>query len=272
MPIHPGATVHPTAIIDVTARLGDGVRIGPYVCIEGPAEVGFGCVLEAHSVLTGRVRLAKGVRISHGAVVGGWPQDFAFDPATASGVEIGEGTQIREHCTIHRGTVPGSVTSVGARCLLMAGAHLGHNVAVGDQAIIANGALLGGYVEVGDRVFIGGGSVFHQHMRIGRGAMIQGDGAFSKDIPPFTLAAEHNFVWGLNVVGLRRQGIAPAERAEIKAAFKLLYRSGHNVAQALRASRGRGWGEAATEFWRFVATTSQRGLCGLGRSRRHEEE
>ncbi len=266
------AFVHPTAVIDPAARLGEGVRVGAYAVIEGPAEVGAGSVLEAHSVLTGRVKLGARVRVGHGAVVGGWPQDFAFDPATDSGVEVGDGSQIREHCTIHRGTKPGSVTHLGARCLLMANAHLGHNARVGDGVVIANGSMLGGYVELGDRVFVGGGSVFHQFVRVGRGAMIQGLSAFSKDVPPFTLGAERNNVWGLNVVGLRRGGFAAAERAEIKEAFRLLYGAGLNVSQALAAARERTWGAAAAEFWAFVEGARKRGVCGLGRTVGREQD
>ncbi len=267
-----GATlIHPTAVIHPEARLGEGVRVGAYAVVEGPAEIGEGSVLEAHAILTGRVRLGSGVHVGHGAVIGGWPQDFAFDPATDSSVEVGDRTQIREHCTIHRGTTPGSTTRVGSDCLLMATSHLGHNTRVGDHVVIANGSMLGGYVEVGDRVFIGGNSVFHQFVRVGRGAMTQGMSGVGKDIPPFTMAAEINLVWGLNVVGLRRAGVGPAERAEIKEAFKLLYASGLNVSQAVEAARGRTWGASAAEFWAFVEGAKKRGVCALGKSARAED-
>lgn len=260
------ADIHPTAVVDPSAQIGDGTRIGPYAVIEGPAELGENCVLEAHATLTGVVRLGRGVRVGHGSVLGGWPQDFAFDPATASGVEVGDESQLREHCTIHRGTAAGTFTRLGARCLLMAGAHLGHNARVGDHVVIANHVLLGGHVEIGDRVFVGGGSVFHQFVRVGRGAMIQGLSAFSKDVPPFTLGAERNLVFGLNVVGLRRAGFSAAERAEIKEAFKLLYGAGMNVSQALEAAKARAWGKAAAEFFTFAATAKKRGLCAFKRA------
>ena len=150
----------------------------------------------------------------------------------------------------------------------MAGAHLGHNARVGDDVVIANHVLLGGYVEIGDRVFVGGGSVFHQFVRVGRGAMIQGLSAFSKDVPPFTLGAERNLVFGLNVVGLRRGGFSPAERAEIKEAFKLLYASGRNVSQALEAAKERAWGASATEFFAFAAAAKKRGIVRFQDERR----
>ena len=257
--------IHPTAVIDPAAEIAPDVKIGAYVCLEGPVRIGAGCEIQAHAVLTGRVSLGPGNRIGHGAVIGGWPQDFAFDPATESGVQIGQGNIIREHCTIHRGTAPGTDTTLGDGCFLMAGAHLGHNVRVGDRTVIANHVLLGGYVEVAERVFIGGGSVFHQFVRVGRGAMVQGLSAFSKDVPPFALAAERNLVFGLNVVGLRRSGFTAAERAEIKAAFKLLYASGMNVSQALAAAAGQPWGEQAAHFFAFAAGAKRRGLCGFGR-------
>lgn len=258
--------IHPLAVIDPAAELAPDVKVGAYVCIDGPVRIGAGCEIQAHAVLTGRVRMGEGNRIGHGAVIGGWPQDFAFDPSTESGVVIGNGNAIREHCTIHRGTAAGTDTVLGDHCFLMAGAHVGHNVRVGDRAVIANNVLLGGYVEVGERVFIGGGSVFHQFVRVGRGAMVQGLSAFSKDVPPFSLAAERNLVFGLNVVGLRRAGFTAAERTEIKAAFKLLYASGMNVSQALAAARERPWGASAAHFFEFAEGAKRRGLCGFGRA------
>ena len=129
--------------------------------------------------------------------------------------------------------------------------------------IIANNSLLGGHVQVADRVFIGGGCVFHQHIRVGRLAIAQGLSAFSKDIPPFTLAAERNTVAGLNAVGLRRAGLDAAQRQEIKNAFKLLYKSGLNTAQALAASEELDWGPEAREFFDFVRAAKKRGICDL---------
>jgi UDP-N-acetylglucosamine acyltransferase len=149
----------------------------------------------------------------------------------------------------------------------MAGAHLAHNVSLGDYVVIANNALLGGHVQVAERVFIGGGCVFHQHVRVGRLAICQGASAFSKDIPPFTTAAERNGIAGLNVVGLRRAGFTAAQRAEIKAAFALLYRQGFNTTQALAVARERTWGAEAQAFFDFVAAAQKRGICDFLASR-----
>jgi UDP-N-acetylglucosamine acyltransferase len=237
------------------------VKVGPYVVVEGAAKIGDECEIQAHAIIGSHVEMGRDNLIGYGAVLGGDPQDFAFKPQIRSMVRIGDGNKIREYCTLHRGTTEGSATTVGNGCFLMAGAHLAHNVNLGDHVIIANNALLGGYVQVGERVFIGGGCVFHQHIRVGRLAICQGASAFSKDIPPFTTAAERNGVAGLNVVGLRRAGLSGAQRAEIKEAFALLYRSGMNTTQALAAAKRRSWGAEAQSFFDFVAAAKKRGVC-----------
>ncbi|MDR3401360.1 MAG: acyl-ACP--UDP-N-acetylglucosamine O-acyltransferase [Chthoniobacter sp.] len=259
--------IHPTAVIHPDAVLGTNVTIGPYAVIEGAAKIGDGCEIQAHAVIGAHVEMGCGNLIGYSAVIGGDPQDFAFKPQVRSTVRIGDGNKIREYCTIHRGTTDHSATSVGHGCFLMAGAHLAHNVSLGDHVIIANNALLGGYVQVAERVFIGGGCVFHQHIRIGRLAICQGGSAFSKDIPPFTTAAERNGIAGLNVVGLRRAGMPAATRAEIKEAFALLYRRGLNTTQALAAAKGKSWGAEAQSFFDFVAAAKKRGVCDFLASR-----
>jgi UDP-N-acetylglucosamine acyltransferase len=257
MPIHPTAIVHPDA------KIAEDVDIGPYVCIEGPAEIGSRCVLHAHAILAGRVRLGNDNRIGHGAILGAPSQHLSFPPDHPGEVVIGNSNTIRELCTIHRSTVEGGATRVGDQNYLMAGAHLAHDVQIADHVIIANNSLLGGHVHVAGRVFIGGGCVFHQHVRVGRLAIAQGLSAFSKDIPPFTLAAERNTVAGLNAVGLRRAGLDASQRQEIKNAFKLLFKSGLNTAQALAASEELDWGPEAREFFDFVRDAKKRGICDL---------
>jgi UDP-N-acetylglucosamine acyltransferase len=245
--------IHPTAIVSPKAEVGDEVEIGAH------------SVVQSHAIIEGAVRLGENNFIGHGAIIGGTPQDLSFAPETRSGIEIGNGNVIREHVTIHRGTAPDSLTKVGNDNLLMVGAHLGHNCAIGNKVIVANNCLLGGYVTVEDGAFLGGGCVFHQFMRVGRLAITQGLSGFGKDLPPFVVGAGVNKVVGLNVVGLRRAGLGAEERAEIKAAFRLLYESGLNVNQALEQARGRSWGESAQAFFDFVAAAKRRGICGLRR-------
>jgi UDP-N-acetylglucosamine acyltransferase len=156
---------------------------------------------------------------------------------------------------------------LGNDCFLMAGAHLAHNARLGNRVVMANDALLGGYVVVEDGAFIGGSGVFHQHIRVGQLAITQGGSAFSKDVPPFTIAAGRNTVVGLNVIGLRRAGLSAEQRRDVKVAFNLLYRSGMNKTQALKAAEGRAWGPEACAFFAFVAA-SKRGVCALLRAGR----
>lgn len=255
--------IHSTAVINRQAELAQDIEIGPYVCIEGKATIGSGCVIQAHAILSGRVVIGKNNMIGYGAVVGAPPQDLSFSPDIASEVWLGENNVIREYCTIHRGSREGGVTRIGNNNFLMAGVHLAHDVTMGNHAIIANNALVGGHVQIGNRVFVGGGCVFHQHVRVGELALTQGLSGFSKDVPPFTIGAERNCVAGLNTVGLRRAGISSDERQEIKHAFKLLYKSGLNTSQALSHADQHRWGAHGRSFFDFVAGAKKRGICEL---------
>ncbi|HEX4665277.1 MAG TPA: acyl-ACP--UDP-N-acetylglucosamine O-acyltransferase [Chthoniobacterales bacterium] len=263
--------IHPSAIVDPGARLGDEVEIGPYASVGAAVEIGPATIVQAHAVIEGAVRIGSANRIGPGAIIGGWPQDLNFKPGTRSSVEIGDRNVIRENATIHRGTAADSATRLGDDNFLMAGAHLGHNCIIGSKVIIANNCLLGGYVTVEDAAFLGGGCVFHQFMRVGRLAITQGLSAFSKDIPPFCLAAERNLVFGLNVIGLRRAGFSAAERAEVKRAFRLLYESGLNVTQALAKADEEEWPAPAQAFFDFVSESKRRGICALRRGREEAE-
>ena len=255
--------IHPTAIIHPNAKIASDADIGAYVCIEGPAEIASGCVLQAHAVLAGRVRVGNDTRIGYGAIIGAPSQHLSFSADHPGEVVIGNSNTIRELCTIHRSIVPGGATRVGDHNFLMAGSHLGHDVVLGNHITIANNALLGGHVEVGDRVFIGGGTVFHQHTHVGRLVITQGISGYSKDIPPFTVGAGVNAVAGLNAIGMRRSGMNATQRQEIKNAFKLLYRSGLNITQALAGAADLDWGPDALEFFDFVRAAKKRGICDL---------
>ena len=259
------AKIHPTAILDPGARIGADVEIGPFSTIGPDVVIGDNTIVQSHVVIEGEVAIGTGNFIGHGAVIGAPPQDLSFSPERKTRVEIGNENVIREYCTIHRGSPEGSATKIGDNNFLMAGAHLGHNCAIGNNVIIANNCLLGGHVQVDDGAFLGGAGVFHQHMRVGRLALTQGASGFSKDIPPFVIAAEINYVFGVNVIGLRRAGFSGRDRNEIKAAFKLLYTSGLNISQALEKAATMEFGAPAREFFAFVAAAGKRGICPLKR-------
>jgi UDP-N-acetylglucosamine acyltransferase len=266
-----GGKIHPTAIVNPTAKIDPDLAIGPYAVIGANVVIGEGSTIESHVVIESNVAIGTGNFIGHGAIIGTAPQDLSFSPDRKTRVEIGNENVIREHCTIHRGSAEGSVTKIGHKNFLMAGAHVGHNCEIGDNVIIANNCLLGGHVRVGDGAFLGGGCVFHQNMSVGRLAITQGASAFSKDIPPFVIAAERNYVFGLNVVGLRRAGFSPKDRDEIKAAFKLIYTSGLNIGDAIEKAGTMKFNAAAREFLDFVANARKRGICPLKRGAGTEE-
>jgi UDP-N-acetylglucosamine acyltransferase len=227
-------------------------------------------IVQSHVVIEGEVAIGTGNFIGHGTIIGAPPQDVSFSPERKTRVEIGDNNIVREYCTIHRGSPDGSATKIGDKNFLMAGAHVGHNCIVGNNVIIANNCLLAGHVRVDDGAFLGGGSTFHQHMHVGRLVMVQGSSAFGKDLPPFVIAAERNFVFGLNVVGLRRAGFSPKDREEIKTAFKLVYMSGLNLSQALEKAAAMKIGAPAREFLDFVANAKKRSICPLKRGTNEE--
>ena len=265
------AKIHPTAVVEPDARIGVDVEIGPFSVIGPHAVIGERTIVRSHVVIEGEVVIGSSNFIGHGAVIGAPPQDVSFSPERNTGVEIGDDNIIREYCTIHRGSAEGTVTKIGNKNFLMAGAHIGHNCVIGNNVIIANNCLLAGHVRVDDGAFLGGGSTFHQFMHVGRFVMVQGSSAFGKDLPPFVIAAERNSVFGVNVVGLRRAGFSAKDREEIKMAFKLLYESGLNVAQALEKAATMKFGDAACELFDFVAKAKQRGICPLKRGGAAEE-
>src|ERR1043166_7356020 len=236
------AKIHSTAIVDSASQLGTDVSIGPYALIGADVAIGERSTIQSHVVIEGAVTIGSG-----------------------------NDNVIREYCTIHRGSPDGSATTIGNKNFLMVGAHIGHNCQIGNNVIIAINCLLAGHVVVDDHAFLGGGSTFHQHMHVGRLVMVQGSSAFGKDLPPFTLAAERNAIFGLNVVGLKRGGFTAKERDEIKAAFKLIYMSGLNISQALHKAASMKLGPAAREFVDFVANAKKRGICPYRHHEGHED-
>jgi UDP-N-acetylglucosamine acyltransferase len=253
--------IHPTAIVDPAAHIGANVEIGPFSVIGSNAVIGDRTVIQSHVVIEGDVVIGAGNFIGHGTIIGAPPQDLSFSPERKTKIEIGNENVIREYCTIHRGSAEGSITKIGDNNFLMVGVHVGHNCEISNNVIIANNCLLAGHVLVDDQAFLGGGSTFHQNMHVGRLVMVQGSSAFGKDLPPFTIAAERNSIFGVNVVGLKRAGFSAKDREEIKDAFKLLYASGLNISQALEKAATINFGAPAREFFEFVTNAKKRGIC-----------
>jgi UDP-N-acetylglucosamine acyltransferase len=261
--------IHPAAHVSPQAVLGRGVRIGPGAVVDAGCEIGEGCDIRANAIVTGKTVMGSRNQIGYGAVIGGEPQDLSFQNVE-SRVVLGRGKVIRENVTIHRGTSQGSETVLGNDNYLMAGAHVAHNCHLGNKIILVNQVLLAGYVTVEDQAFLGGNAIVHQKCRIGRLAIMQGGAGISKDLPPYFMAGGDNTVVGLNVVGLRRAGFDAAARARIKQAFRLLYRSGLNLKQALAEMEATLEGPEILALRTFIQN-SARGICG-GRSRQSNVE
>ena len=253
--------IHPTAILEPGAQLGVDVRIGPYAYVAATARLGDGCVLGPHAVVLEHTTLGARCRVHSGAVLGDLPQDLSFKNEP-SFVVTGDDCVFREGATVHRGTKPGTTTRLGNHVFMMANSHVAHNCEVGDRVIMANDVLLGGYVIVGERCFFGGSSAVHQFCHIGRLAMVGALSMISKDLPPFctSLSAENSQVGGLNIVGLRRAGFTADQRAQIKQAFGILYRSGLNTTQAREKLRADTANPFAAEYAEFLAN-AKRGIC-----------
>ena len=256
-------SVHEKAVVDDGVDLGRDVSVGPMSYIQEGVTIGDGCVIGPHVTILRHTTLGSGCNVHAGAVLGGDPQDLAFKGGE-SFVRIGAGCTIREGVTIHRGTTEGSATETGDNCFLMAFSHLAHNVKLGNGVVVTNGALLGGYVEVGDKAFLSANCMIHQFVKVGRLVMFSAGASATKDVPPFVMLDHLSFnsIVGLNVVGLRRAGIPPGERSEIKRAFKLLYRSRLNISQAVERIRESFESGPAMEFCSFIEN-SERGVCGI---------
>jgi len=253
-------TVHPSAIIGKGVQIGEGNTIGP------------GCVIEDGAVLGSRNRLWMNVyvgpgttigddnQLHMGAVLGHLPQDLAFSGAP-SFTRIGHRNTIREYVTIHRGTKPDSATVIGDDNFFMANAHVAHNCQVSHKVILVNLASLTGYCVVEDGALLSGMVGLHQFTRIGRLAMVSALSAVNKDVPPYMLCGGRPAViQGINVVGLRRAGIASAAREDIKRAYKLLYRSELTVPHALEAIQRECHTPEVQALVDFIRV-STRGIC-----------
>lgn len=225
--------IHPSALISPGATIGENVEIGAFAMVGDDCVIGDGCVIAARATLERHVILGRNVKIGVGTVLGSDPQDLKFKGERTT-VEIGDNTVVREYSTINRGTSQSFKTSVGANCFIMSYVHLAHDCHIGEGVVLANMVQLAGHVTVEDRVILSGVTAVHQFTRIGRNAIVGGCSRVSKDVPPFVKAVGNPMkLYGLNSIGLRRNGFSPETILELKRAYRLLFRSELNLAQAL---------------------------------------
>lgn len=225
--------IHPTAIVSKKAKLGEGVSIGPYavigdnVTIKSDSRIGAFCVVE------GNTTIGESCDIFTGAVVGSRPQDLKYK-GEKSFLEIGDNNIIREYCTLNPGTGEGGKTRVGNNNLLMAYSHIAHDCRVGNDCVIANNGTLAGHVTIEDKAVVGGLVAIHQFVRVGKLSIIGGCSKVVQDIPPFSTCDGHPAsVYGLNLIGLRRNSVPKESIAQLDSAFKVLFSSGLSPRHAL---------------------------------------
>jgi len=261
------AYIHDTAVIAPGARIGKNVEIGPYAVIGEHVEIGDGTIIGPHAVITGWTQIGKECHIYQGASIGEEPQDLKFK-GEKSYTFIGDRTKIRECATVHRATGEGEETRIGNDCLLMAYTHVAHNCVLGNNVIMSNAAMIAGHAVVEDRAVIGGMAGVHQFVKIGRNAMVGGMSKLVQDVVPFTIVdGRPAKVVGLNSVGISRAGIKLESRRRIKQAYKILYRSGLSLPQAIAVIEQEVDScEEVEHFLRFLRN-AERGICRERRER-----
>jgi UDP-N-acetylglucosamine acyltransferase len=226
-------SIHPTALVAADAEIGEDVRIGPYAVVGAGVRIGRGTVVGPHVVIEGPTRIGESNRLFQFASVGADPQDKKYG-GEVTRLEIGDRNVIRECATIHRGTAQDQgVTRIGDDNLFMASSHVAHDCVVGSNCVLANQATLAGHVHLGDWVIMGGFSGIHQFGKVGAHAFIANNAAVTLDVPPYVMAVgQPAKAHSVNTEGLRRRGFTPAQIASIRAAFRLLYRSGLKLSEA----------------------------------------
>lgn len=214
-------SIHPTASVSPEAELAPDVEIGPFCCLTGKVKLAAGVRLMGNNYIAGPATIGAGTMVYPFACIGFPPQDVKFKPGDrTAGVVIGAGGQIREHATIHAASNDHTPTTVGDKVFMMVNTHLGHDVQVGNNVVMVNNSAVGGHGQIADNVTLGGGALIHQFVRVGRLCFLAGGVRVSCDVPPFCLADEGNRIKALNQVGLRRSGMPREHITELRRAFR----------------------------------------------------
>ncbi|HLM45697.1 MAG TPA: acyl-ACP--UDP-N-acetylglucosamine O-acyltransferase [Myxococcaceae bacterium] len=255
------AQVHPTAVVHPGARLHETAEVGPYSVIGEKVTIGAGTRVAPHVVIEGRTTIGERNRIFQFASVGGAPQDLKYAGEDTQ-LLIGDGNTIRESVTMNIGTVGGGgVTRVGNNNLFMAYSHVAHDCVVGNGCVIANGVALAGHVQLEDSVILGGLSAVHQFTRLGKHAFIAGGSMVVMDVPPYcTAQGDRAELAGLNVVGLQRHGFSEEQIGRIKEAYKILFRSKLQLAEAMDRLKAEMGGQSEIDYLVDFVSQSKRGL------------
>ncbi|NOX59679.1 MAG: acyl-ACP--UDP-N-acetylglucosamine O-acyltransferase [Planctomycetes bacterium] len=258
--------IHPTAIIDKQAMLGDEVQVGPYAVIEGPVEIGSGTQIKAHAHIEGHTKIGNACVIHPFASVGGPPQDLGYK-GERSYCRVGDRTIIREGVTIHRGTDEGSVTEVGSDCMIMSNTHIAHNCSVGDHVILSSNVLLAGHATLCHHAIMGGASAVHQFARIGEYTMISGSALMTRDGAPFMIYSHRCVCHGVNRIGMRRGGFDSTAIDEIRHLHRVIFRQSSQLYKAAADLTNTPKTDAGRRFIEFILEESKRGIAASRRGK-----
>ncbi len=229
--------IHETAIVSPEAKIGEGVKIGPYSIIESDVEIGSGTEIRSHVVLADGARIGENCRIHTGCVISTEPQDLKYDGEKTYAF-IGDNTVLREFVTVNRGTTETGSAKVGSECLIMTYSHIAHDCRVGDKVVMSNSVQLAGHVHIDEQVWLGGVVKIHQFCKIGAHAYVGADLKVVKDIPPYTLVArDPGKIEGVNIIGLHRRGFSSETIKEIQNFYKHILHSGMNVSAGIKSYR-----------------------------------
>ncbi len=259
-------SIHPSAVVDPGARIGNDVVIGPFCTVGANVELADNINLISHVCISGRTRIGAGTRIFPFASIGSEPQDLKFH-GEQSELIVGANNVIREHVTMNPGTEGGGlITRVGDSCLFMVGAHVAHDCQIADHAILVNNATLAGHVEIGEWAIVGGLSAVHQFVRIGRHAMIGGMTGVENDVIPYgSVLGNRARLSGLNIVGIKRRNFSRDEIHDLRKAYRLIFAQEGTLSERLEdVAEDFADNEPVMEILDFIRKDSSRSICQPG--------
>ncbi|MFY9401970.1 MAG: acyl-ACP--UDP-N-acetylglucosamine O-acyltransferase [Candidatus Omnitrophota bacterium] len=252
--------IHKTAIVSKKAELGSNITVGPYTIINDKVMIGSGSIIGSHCLIDGNTSIGNNCQIFTGAIVGSQPQDLKYKGEEAF-LDIGDNNIIREYCTLNPGTGEGGKTTIGSNNLFMAYSHIAHDCKVGNNCVFANNATLAGHVVVEDLTVLGGLAAIHQFVRVGKLSIIGGCSKVVQDIPPFSTCDGHPaVVYGLNLIGLRRNKVDYGAIKELSSAYKIVFNSGLILKNAIEELKSPKFKSAEVNYLRNFLSLSKRGI------------
>lgn len=258
----PTPIIHKTAVVDPNARLGNGVKVGPYSIIEGDVTIGDDTTIGSHCVFTGHTTVGNNCQFFSGSIIGSSPQDKKFNKDEKVILTVGNNNVFREYTTVNPGTGSGGKTTIGHDNLFMAYSHVAHDCVIGNFCVLANAATLAGHVELENMAVIGGLTAIHQFVRLGELSIVGGCSKVVQDIPPFSMCDGHPAkVYNINSVGLKRAQVSTEVMNSLRKSFKILFHSGLTKTHALEQIEKELTTSPQLQHLLDFVRTSKRGLC-----------